>query len=69
MKPIPPRTCGVQKKTSAIAVGGDVARFGMTPGRPVLQTEANTLEKLGATDRKGRRTYSVETQKILAAHI
>jgi hypothetical protein len=36
VKPLPPITWGVQKKTSLIATGGDVLRFGITPGKPVL---------------------------------
>jgi hypothetical protein len=34
MKPVPPMTCGVQKKTSTIAAES-VA--GITPGSPVLE--------------------------------
>ena len=62
MKPVPPTTCGDQKKTSAIATGGEVAKFGITCGRPVLRqtieippmTKGNYGDDLHCRDPKNR---------------
>ena len=65
MKPVPPMTCGVQKKTSVTAVGGLSGKPEMTLRRPVLwgPALAPIVMEFAFV------THIVETQKIVAAHI